>query len=415
MTSEFVRRAGFTLGALLVYRLGCNIPLPGLNFIIVEHLFRTQHALSLKIMLLASGGFSRLAIFALGITPYISAAILLQLGGVVFSRLKLLQLQGARGRQILRRLTFCLTIGLAAFQAYGVAHALEGVNEGIPDARVVENPGWLFLTSTTLTLTGGTVFLAWLSEQITAFGLGNGIALILLSGTTIALRDPIVTITDLNEQGLLSSNTLLSFIGLLVFTTGAAVVFERARRRFPIDYSNRQIGDRMFEGLSSALTVKLNPAGIMPAILASWLLSIALTIAGLVADPDLITRYLLPPQPVYLALDAILIFLCAFFYTAYVFDPEQAAEHLQKQGGAIRSIAPGEATVAHLDEAVSRIVLFGAAYLTAICLLPDILRFYLHVPFYLGGLSFLILVSTVLDFDHQIRGYLRFSGIARRP
>jgi preprotein translocase subunit SecY len=195
MTSEFVRRAGFTLGALLVYRLGCNIPLPGLNFIIVEHLFRTQHALSLKIMLLASGGFSRLAIFALGITPYISAAILLQLGGVVFSRLKLLQLQGARGRQILRRLTFCLTIGLAAFQAYGVAHALEGVNEGIPDARVVENPGWLFLTSTTLTLTGGTVFLAWLSEQITAFGLGNGIALILLSGTTIALRDPIVTIS----------------------------------------------------------------------------------------------------------------------------------------------------------------------------------------------------------------------------
>ncbi len=415
MTSEFVRRAGFTLGALLIYRLGCAIPLPGLNFEIIEQIFRTQAAGSLKAILLSSGRLSHLAIFALGITPYISAAILLQLGGIVFSRLKLLQSQGARGRQILRRLTFCLTIGLAAFQAYGVAHALEGVNEGIPGASAVENPGWLFLTSTTLTLTGGTVFLAWLSEQITAFGLGNGIALILLSGTTIALRDPIVTITDLNERGLLSSNTLLSFIGLLVFTTGAAVVFERARRQFPIDYAKRQIGDRVFEGLSSALQIKLNPAGIIPAFLASWVLGIAITIASLVADQDLIIKHLVPGRLVYLVLYAILIFVCTLFYTAYIFNPEETAEHLQRQGGTLRSIAPGEATVAHLDAAVSRIALFGAVYLTAICLLPDILRFYLHVPFYLGGLSFLILVCTVLDFDHQIRGYLRFSGIARRP
>jgi preprotein translocase subunit SecY len=413
MTSDFVRRAGFTLGALLIYRFGCNIPLPGINFEIIEQVFRTHAAGSLRAILLPPGGLSHLAIFALGITPYISAAILLQLGGIIFNRLKLLQSQGARGRQILRRLTFCLTTGLAAFQAYGVAHALEGVNEGVSGASAVENPGWL-LTSTTLTLTGGTVFLAWLSEQMTAFGLGNGIALILLSGTTIALRDPIVTITDLNERGLLSSNTLLSFIGLLVFTTGAAVVFERAQRRFPIDYSKRQVGDRLFEGSSSALTVKINPAGIIPAILASWLLGIVTTIAGLIASPDLITKYLVPTRPAYLALEAILIFLCAFYYTAYVFNPEQAAEQLQKQGGAIRSIAPGETTVAYLDGAVSRIVLFGAAYLTAICLLPDILRFYLHVPFYLGGLPFLILICTVLDFDHHIRGYLGFLHRSRR-
>jgi preprotein translocase subunit SecY len=414
MTSELIRRAGFTLGALLIYRLGCNIPLPGINFEMVEQVFRTQVAHGPNAWLVPSIGISRLAIFALGITPYISAAILLQLGGIVFSRLKLLQSQGAGGRQILRRLTFCLTIGLAAFQAYGVAHALEGLNEGVPGASAVENPGWLFLTSTTLTLTGGTVFLAWLSEQITAFGLGNGIALILLSGTTIALRNPIMTIADLNERGLLSSNTLLSFIGLLVFTTGAVVVFERARRRFPIEYSQRQIGDRLFEGLSSALTVKLNPAGIIPAILASWLLGIVITIASFIVDPDVITHYLTPSRPVYLALYALLIFVCALFYAAYVFNPEQAAEHLQKQGGAIRSIAPGEATVAYLDAAVSRIVLFGAAYLTAICLLPDILGFYFHVPFYFGGLPFLILICTVLDFDHQIRGYLGFLHRSRR-
>jgi preprotein translocase subunit SecY len=408
MTADFIRRACFTVGALLIYRLGCAIPLPGLNFEVVEQIFRAQLAHGPYAWLMPLSGISRLAIFALGITPYISAAILLQLGGIVFSRLKLLQSQGARGRQILRRLTFCLTIGLAAFQAYGVAHALEGINEGASGAGAVENPGWLFLTSTTLTLAGGTVFLAWLSEQITAFGLGNGIALILLSGTAIALRDPVLTIADLNERGLLSSNTLLSFIGLVVFTTGVTVVFERARRRFPIDYSQRQIGDRLFEGSSSALTVKLNPAGIIPAFLASWVLGITITITGLVADQDLIIKHLMPGRPVYLVLYATLIFVCTLFYTAYVFNPEEVGEHLQKQGGALRSIAPGEATVAHLDAAVSRIALFGAVYLTVICLLPDILRYYLHVPLYLGGLPFLILVCTVLDFEHQLRGYLRF-------
>jgi preprotein translocase subunit SecY len=407
MTSELVRRAGFTLGALLIYRLGCNIPLPGINFEVVEQLFRVQPASSLRTLLQSSGSVRHLAIFALGITPFISAAVLLQLGGIIFNRLRLLQLEGERGRQTLRRLTFGLTIALAAFQAYGVGAALKQTNGAVVD------PGALFLISTVATLTGGTIFLAWLSEQMTAFGLGNGIALILLSGTVAALRDPILTISDLNERGLLSSNTLLSLIGLVVFITGAAVVFERARRRFPIDYSNRRIGDRVFEKLSSVLTIKLNPAGIIPAILASWLIGVATIIAGL-AEPDLITKYLVPGRPVYLTVYAILIFLCAFFYTAYVFDPEQAGEQLQKQGGTIRPIAPGEATVAHLDAAVSRIVLFGATYLTAICLLPDILRFYLHVPFYLGGLSFLILVCTVLDFDHQIRGYLGLSHRSRR-
>jgi preprotein translocase subunit SecY len=406
MTSEFVRRAGFTVGALLIYRLGCNTPLPGINFTMIEQMFRTQAAGGLKAALLSAGGsYMHLAIFALGVTPYISAAVLLQFGGIVFGRLRRLQSEGERGRQTLRQLTFGLTIGLAAFQAYGVGVGLEGIK------GVVINPGALYLLSTVATLTAGTVFLAWLSEQMTVFGLGNGLALILLSGTTVALRDPVVTITDLNVRGLLSSITLLSLIGLVVFATAAIVVFELARRRFPIDYSQRQIGDRVFEGLSSALQIKLNPAGIIPAILASWLLSIAIMTVGFIAGADLITKYLVPGRPVYLVLYAILIFVSTLFYAAYVFNPEQAAEDLRKQAGAIRSIAPGEATVAYLDSAVSRIVLFGAAYLVVICLLPDILRFYLHVPFYFGGLSLLILVCTVLDFDDQLRGHL---GFARR-
>ncbi len=329
----------------------------------------------------------------------------MQLAGIIFRRLRRLQSDGEPGRQTLRRLTFGVTIALAAFQSYGVAVALEGIN------GAVINPGGLYLLSTVATLTAGTVFLGWLSEQMTAFGLGNGIALFLLAGTTLALSDPIVTITELNTRGLLTSNTLLSLIGLLVFTVGAIVAIERARRCFPIEYSPRQIGDRLLENLSANLEIKLNPAGIIPAILASWLVGIAIMIIGLATDADLAIKYLAPGRPVYLAVYAVLIFVCTLFYAAYVFNPEQAAEDLDKQKGAIRSVAPGEATVAYLDSAVSRTVLFGAVYLVAICLLPDILKFYLHVPFYFGGLPLLILVCTVLDFAHQIRGYF---GLARR-
>jgi len=409
MTSDFIRRAGFTLGALLIYRLGCNIPLPGINFDLIEKMLQAPPAAGLKGMLLSTGGLSHLAIFALGITPYVSAAVLLQFAGIIFRRLRRLQSDGERGRQTLRRLTFGVTIVLAAFQSYGIAVALEGIN------GAVINPGGLYLLSTAATLTAGTVFLGWLSEQMTAFGLGNGIALILLAGTTLALSDPIVTITELNTRGLLTSNTLLSLIGLLAFTVGAIVAVERARRRFPIEYSPRQIGDRLLENLSANLEIKLNPAGIIPAILASWLLGMAILILGFTTDTDLIIKYLAPGRPAYLALHAVLIFICAVFYAAYVFNPEQAAEDLRKRSGVIRSVAPGEATVAYLDAAVSRIVLFGATYLVVICLLPDVLRFYFHVPVYLGGVPLLILICTILDFDHQIRGYFGWAHRRAEP
>ncbi len=414
MTSDFVRRAGFTLGALLIYRLGCNIPLPGLNFEALEQIFQAQVLHGVSGFLMPLTGLSRLAIFALGITPYISAAVLLQLGGLIFSRLRLLKSQGDRGRQTLRKLTFGLTIGLSLFQAYGIARALEQMN------GIVDNPGGLFVLSTVTSLTGGTIFLAWLSEQITLFGLGNGIALILLAGTAAALRNPIVTAVEFNQRGLLSNDALQGLLLTVVLVIGAVVVIEQARRRFPVDYSKRQIGDRMFENLSSSLEAKLNPAGIIPAILASWLVSIVILCLGLIArlDPHwstLVDTQLAVGRPVYLALYGILIFGCTFFYTAYVFDPEEVAARLQQHGGTIRSITPGNDTITYLDHALSRTVVIGAAYFTAVCLLPELLTLYMRIPFYFGGLSLLILVCTVLDFDHQIRGYLRFSGIARRP
>jgi preprotein translocase subunit SecY len=276
MTSDFVRRAGFTIGALLVYRLGCNIPLPGLNFQVLGHVFRMDAALSLNPFITFPGNIKRLSIFSLDIMPYISAAVFLQVASIVLRPLRTLQVQGEHGRQIMRKLTFGLTIVLAGLQAYGVAVGLEGVNEGVPGATAVENPGWPYLISATLTLTGGTIFLAWLSERITAFGIGNGIALILLAGTTSAIREPIAGIVEFGQRGFLSSGGVLKSLAAVVLVTGLVVLVERARRCFQIDYPKRQIGDRMFEELSSALPVKLNPAGIIPVILASWLLSIAL-------------------------------------------------------------------------------------------------------------------------------------------
>jgi preprotein translocase subunit SecY len=412
MTADFVRRAGFTVGALLVYRLGCNIPLPGLNFQVLGHVFRMDAALSLNPFIMFPGNIKRLSIFSLDIMPYISAAVFLQVASIVLRPLRALQVRGEHGRQIMRKLTFGLTIVLAGLQAYGVAVGLEGVNEGVPGATAVENPGWPYLISATLTLTGGTIFLAWLSERITAFGIGNGIALILLAGTTSAIREPIAEILFNQRPRILpSSNGVLESLAAVVLVTGFVVLVERARRCFQIDYLKRQVADCVFEGLSSILPVKLNPAGIIPVILASWLLNIMLVFIFSVGASDLVTTQLVAGRPAYYVLYGGLIFLCALFYAAYLFSPEDIAARLQKQGATIRPIASGDATVTHLDFALSRTVLIGAVYLTVICLMPDIVLRHANVPFRIGGLSLLILVCTVLDFEDQVRGYL---GLSRR-
>lgn len=407
MTWEFKRRVAFTVGALLIYRLGCYIPLPGINPAVWDQLFRAPASGDLGLLLLSSGGgLRRLAIFALNITPYISAAVLVQLATIASARLRALNSQGRSGRQIVRSITLGLTILVAALQAYGVAVALERVN------GIVANPGWVFIITTIITLTGGVLFLAWLSEQITLRGIGNGIALILLSGAVPALWVPIVEAVELGRRGLVSSNVMVVLVVLVVVVTGFVVLMERAERRLPIQYSRRQADGRVIENLSSYLPIKLNSAGIIPIILASWALSLLIAFLNLFTGQALpwlttVATRLANGQPLYLILFAILIVVCTFFYAAYVLDPEATAKRLRHNGGAMPSIQPGEPTASHIDYVLSRTTVIGAAYLTLIVLMPEILIKYMRAPFYLGGQSLLILVCTMLDLSTQVRGELR--------
>ncbi len=402
MTSEFARRVGFTLGALLIYQLGCNIPLPGIKIDLLEQLFRAPKPVGLLSLLMPPNGIHRLAIFALGIIPYITAAVFPQVAGIVIRPIRSLRIQGVGGRRIERRITLCITVALAAFQAYGVAFALEGTH-------AIEDPGALFLISTVVGLAGGTIFLAWLSEQITFYGIGNGIALILLSGGATAFADQVVVIVDGGERGFLTSNTVLGLALATVLITGLVVLVERAQRRFAIDFSDRRNGDQTTTELSAYLIVKLNPAGIIPVLLASWAFGIMVTFASLSPHwSTQITAQLAIGRPAYFVVHAILIVIFTLLYTAYVFDPGEIADQIQRYGGTIRLIPPAEPTAAYLDQALSRTALFGAIYLTAICLGPDIVTIYARVPFHLGSLPLLITVCTALDLETQVRGQLRF-------
>jgi preprotein translocase subunit SecY len=404
--AELARRVAFTLGALLLYRLGSTIPLPGIDVEFWGQMLRSESG-SLRSVLLFTGGAHRLAIFALNLTPYISAAVVLQLAMIACRPLRALNTQGDHGRQVIRKLTLGLTALLAAFQAYGIALGIESVRDG----SIVAIPKSLFALSTVVTLTGGTLLLAWLSEQITLRGIGNGIALILLAGSTSALREPILAIRELAIRGLASQNVILGLSITVAGATCLVVLIERAQRRFKIHFAKRQAGGRVFENLTSDLSVKLNPAGIIPALIASWLSSILVTIVYLIADiaPHLVTPtavQLIVGRPLQLVLYASLIFVCTFFYAAYLLGPEQLANRLREQGGTIASVDPGESTVAYFDYALSRITIMGAVYLTLICLLPDIVMWYAKVPVYFGGQLLLILVCITLDLEMELRGSL---------
>lgn len=401
MALELARRVGFTLGALLIYRLGCNIPLPGIKFDLLEHLFRAQAPLAPLSFLVPPNGMHRLAIFALGITPYISAAVLLQVAGIVIRPIRSLRMQGVRGRLIERRLTLYLTVALAAFQAYGVGLALEDIQ------GAVASPGALFLVSTVVTLAGGTVFLGWLSEQMTFYGIGNGIALVLLSGTATAFADDIAVIIAGGQRGFLTGNAALGLVAAMVLLTGLVVLVERAQRRLSIDFAERRNGGRTIAHSSADLIIKLNPAGIIPVIVASWALGIL--VAFLSLNPDWsapIAAQLAIGRPGYFAVYAVLIAIFSLVYTAYLLDPDEIMDRLHRRGGTIRSIP----TAAQLDQALSRTALVGAIYLAAVCVGPDIVAIYAGVPFHFGGLPLLITVCTILDLEAQVRGQLGLSG-----
>jgi preprotein translocase subunit SecY len=389
MNSELARRIVFTLGALLVYRLGTYIPLPGINRPVGQFVHIYADA--------------RFSIFSLQILPYLTAAILIQLVSMVSSRLGALLRSGEAGRRKIARYTIGFAVLLTALQAYGLASGLQTV------PNFVSEPGGLFLLSTTLTLTGGTVFLIWLSEQITARGIGNGLAVILFAGVATDMPRAVASLLELGREGTLSSGALLLIAILWTALVSLVVFVERARRRVPVEFAARNLGDRLLPARSTHLPLKLNSAGLMPTVVAPWLYLLPLTVAGLVMGPNspwLNAVYGLIPEThlIRAILSSVAIILLAFVYTSFVVDPEYAADSLKQHGGAIPGVEPGEPTAAHLDRIVSYTTCIGAVYLAAVFLVPELLLSYSQASFYLGGASVLVVVCTVLDIETQVRG-----------
>src|SRR5579885_2450948 len=415
---ELKKRIWFTLGALLVYRLGTYIPLPGIDPSAWDQIFQSQQGGILGMFnMFAGGGIHRMAIFALNIMPYISASIIIQLMTTVSPTLEQLKKEGEAGRKMINQYTRYLTVVLSAVQAYGIAIGLEGAGTG----SVVADPGFFFRISTVITLTGGTMFLMWLGEQITQRGIGNGTSLIIMSGIVAQLPSAIASTLELGRQGALSTGLILLVIVMVVVVIAFIVFMERAQRRLLIQYPKRQVGNRMFEGQSSHLPLKLNTSGVIPPIFASSLLLLPTTVANFSqGGPEwltYITTLIGHGRPLFMVLYIGLIVFFAFFYTAIVFNPVETADNLKKHGGFIPGIRPGERTAEYIDYVLTRITVIGAGYLALVCLLPELLVSYAAVPFYFGGTSLLIVVSVTLDTVAQIQGYLlahQYEGLIKR-
>jgi preprotein translocase subunit SecY len=409
---RLVHRIWFTLGALVIYRLGVYVPLPGIDPAVWAQIFRSPAGGILQQFNFLSGGAVRaLGIFSLGIMPYVTAAIILQLMTFFCPALKRRRQEGERGRQIIDRYTLYVTLGLTATQAYGIATGLEGIR------LLVSDPGLLFRVSAMLTLTAGTMLLAWLSQQITARGIGNGIALLLVAGIAAELPREIAELLVSNRLGVLTSGILLALVLVIVAVAALVVMMERARRRLPIRFAERQAGTRTLPSQSADLALKLNPGGIMPAVLASWLTSIVVAAVYLVAwlagkdggwTRDL-TSGLGYGTPLHLLVGAAIILFFAFVYTAFVSNPDDMTEKLEKHGGALPEITSGEATAAHLDHVISRTTAIGATYLAFLILLPEILISYSGATFYFPSMSLLILVCATLDIEAQVRAEWRLA------
>ena len=416
---ELKKRIWYTLGALLVYRLGTYIPLPGIDPNAWNQIFNSQAGGILGMFnMFAGGGIHRMAIFALNIMPYISASIIIQLMTTVSPTLEQLKKEGEQGRKMINQYTRYLTVVLAAFQAYGIAIGLQGAG------TVVAAPGLFFIISTVITLTGGTMFLMWLGEQITQRGIGNGTSLIIMSGIVAQLPSAVAGTLELGRQGALSTGLILAVIVMAVAVIAFIVFMERAQRRLLIQYPKRQVGNRMFEGQSSHLPLKLNTSGVIPPIFASSLLLLPTTVSSFTAGQGqasgwltTITTQLSHGRPLFLVLYVALIVFFAFFYTAIIFNPTETADNLKKHGGFIPGIRPGERTAEYIDYVLSRITVIGAGYLAIVCLFPEMLISYAAVPFYFGGTSLLIVVSVTMDTVAQVQGYLlahQYEGLIKR-
>ncbi len=405
-SEDLKKRLWFTLGALIVYRLGSYIPIPGIDTNEVAK-FAAQNASGILgwVNGLAGGALGRLAIFALNIMPYISASIIMQLMTTVSPHLEALKKEGESGRKKINQYTRYGTVLLAALQAYGIAVGLEG------RGGLVINPGPFFIATTVITLTGGTVFLMWLGEQITARGIGNGTSLIIFSGIVANLPAAVAGMLELGRTGQMSPFLIMAILIMAIAVVAFIVFFERAQRRLLIQYPKRQVGMRVTQAESSHLPLKLNTSGVIPPIFASSLLLLPLTVANFSAGkgPDWLnqaTALLGHGKPLFLIMYAALIVFFCFFYTSIMFNTKETAENLKKSGGFILGIRPGDQTAEYLDRILTRITVIGAIYIVIICLIPELLVAYSGIPFYFGGTSLLIVVSVTLDTVSQIQGHL---------
>jgi preprotein translocase subunit SecY len=419
--TELKKRLWFTLGALIVYRIGTYIPVPGIDAAVMAELVRSHGGGILGMFDMFTGGaLGRMTVFALNIMPYISASIIMQLMSAASPTLEALKKEGEQGRKKLNQYTRYLTVVIATFQAYGIAVGLESVRGSFGPA--VAEPGFFFRFSCVVTLVGGTMFLMWLGEQVTARGVGNGISLIIFAGIVANLPSALAATLELGRTGAISTFVILFLMVMAVAVIAAVVFLERAQRRIIVQYPKRQVGNRMFGGDSTHLPLKINTAGVIPPIFASSLLLLPVTIAGFSGDggPEWlqpITALLAHGQPLYMVLYAVLIVFFAFFYTAVVFNPVETADNLKKYGGFIPGIRPGQNTAEYFDYVLTRLTTVGAIYLVVICLLPEFLIARYSVPFYFGGTSLLIIVTVTMDTVAQVQSHLiahQYEGLIKK-
>jgi preprotein translocase subunit SecY len=426
--TELHKRIWFTLGALIVYRLGTYIPIPGVQPEVFAQAFQSQAGGMLGMFnTFAGGAVERMAIFALNVMPYISASIVMQILATTIPSLERLKKEGEAGRKQINQYTRYLTVLLATVQALAIANGLQATRAtfgGIEQSAVI-NPGFAFQFGTVVTLVGGTMFLMWLGEQITARGVGNGISLIIFAGIVAELPRGLVQALSLSRE---QANWSLPFLlaGLIAAVIVFVVFMERSQRRLLVQYPKRQVGNRMFGGQQSFLPLKINTAGVIPPIFASSLLLIPTTLSGFRQQTGTgwwndtlatVTAVLGQGQPAFMALYAAGIIFFCFFYTSIVFNPEDTADNLRKHGGFLPGIRPGKSTAVYLDYVLTRLTVIGAAYLTFVCLLPEFLISRANIPFYIGGTSLLIVVSVTMDTVSQIQSHLlahQYEGLIKK-
>lgn len=405
--SELKRRLWFLLLALIVYRIGTHVPVPGIDPTVLKDLFESQESGVLGIFNMFSGGaLSRLSIMALGIMPYISASIIMQLGTVVVPHLEALKKEGESGRRKITQYTRYGTLGLATVQSYGISIALQA------QPGLVTDPGGMFVLTTMITLVTGTIFLMWLGEQITERGIGNGISLIIFAGIAAGLPSAIGGTLELVSTGAIHFLVALAIFIAAMLVTAFVVFVERGQRKILVNYAKRQVGKKVYGGQSSHLPLKLNMAGVIPPIFASSIILFPATLAGWFAAGDSMTflrdisAALSPGQPLYVTLYAAMIIFFCFFYTALVFNPKETSDNLKKSGAFIPGIRPGDQTTRYIEKIMLRLTLAGALYVTMVCLLPEFLILKWNVPFYFGGTSLLIIVIVTMDFMSQVQSHI---------